>query len=158
MATKFTLEDLRARGFVTKPDGSMGRQEPGVRPVEVPSTRRELATTPKERMQALGRLAPGRMNKTEQAYADLLAQSPGVLRHDFEPLKFRLADNTFYTPDFMVQTVTGHLEIHEVKGYWTDDARVKIKVAAEKYPMFTWVAVKRGPKAKGRPWLYEYFK
>ena len=28
----------------------------------------------------------------------------------------------------------GVIECHEVKGFWTDDARVKIKIAAELYP------------------------
>jgi hypothetical protein len=27
------------------------------------------------------------------------------------------------------------IEIHEVKGHWEDDARVKIKVAASLYPL-----------------------
>jgi hypothetical protein len=42
--------------------------------------------------------------------------------------------------------------MHEVKGFWQDDARVKIKVAASIYP-FKFIAVK---KAKGG-WEREEF-
>lgn len=34
------------------------------------------------------------------------------------------------------------MECHEVKGFWTDDAKVKIKVAAEQYP-FRFIAFKK---------------
>ena len=79
----------------------------------------------------------------------------------------RLAKRTFYEPDFMVwlwPTVVvdtsedpdpypGRIEIHEVKGFWRDDARVKIKVAAEMFPMFKFIAVTR----KGWLWKREEF-
>jgi len=35
----------------------------------------------------------------------------------------------------------GALEAHEVKGRWTDDALVKIRVAAEKFP-FAFIAIR----------------
>ena len=70
-----------------------------------------------------------------------------ILWHKFEPLKLRFADNTFYTPDFAVLPAsTRVIELHEVKGFWRDDARVKIKVAASLFP-FRFIAVtlhKRG--------------
>lgn len=87
--------------------------------------------------QALGRLPTRAMNKTEQAYFAWLEgcqRSGHVLWFDFEVLKLRLADNTFYTPDFLVMAHDGVLECHEVKGFWEDDARVKIKVAASLFP------------------------
>ena len=37
------------------------------------------------------------------------------------------------------------MEMHEVKGFWQDDARVKIKVAAQMYP-FRFLAAKLKPK------------
>ena len=104
---------------------------------------------------ALGRLPVGRMNKTEMAYAAVLEglkRAGQVLWYRFEGLKLRLADNTFYTPDFAVMRDDGVMEIHEVKGFWQDDARVKIKVAAEMYP-FRFFAV----KAKRGGWEYEVF-
>jgi len=104
---------------------------------------------------ALGRLKPGKMNKTESAYAQQLElgkQLGSVQWYCFEGIKLRLADRTHYTPDFAVMPDDGVLELHEVKGFWRDDARIKIKVAAEMYP-FRFVAVKR----RGGGWEYETF-
>ena len=50
----------------------------------------------------------------------------------------------------------GILEMHEVKGFWQDDARVKIKVAASIYP-FRFVAVKARAKKHGGGWEVENF-
>lgn len=86
---------------------------------------------------ALGRLKTGVMNKTEQAYCDRLErmkQMGEVLWFKFEGVKLRLADKTFYSPDFFVMRATGELEAHEVKGFWMDDAKAKIKIAADIYP------------------------
>lgn len=92
---------------------------------------------------ALGRLPTGVMNKTEKAYAEHLAYLQTlrrVLWWMFEPIKLRLADGCFYSPDFMVMPDDCRLELHEVKGFWRDDARVKIKVAAARFP-FRFIAV-----------------
>lgn len=95
------------------------------------------------------------MNRTEKAYADLLTlklQAGEIRWFAFEPMRFKLAANTFYVPDFAVLTKDDEIEIHEVKGFWRDDARVKIKVAAELFP-FRFVAVKLDRKK----WVYEQF-
>lgn len=108
---------------------------------------------------ALGRLKTGVLNKTEQAYAAVLEsmKNAGSLRwYKFEGLKLRLADNTFYTPDFAVMADDGVIECHEVKGYWVGDARAKIKIAADLYP-FRFMAVKVKPKKAGGGWEYEQF-
>jgi hypothetical protein len=82
------------------------------------------------------------MNKTEARYAtrlDGLIACGGVHSHVFEGLKFRLADKTWYTPDFLVVLTDGRMELHEVKGgFIRDDAKVKYKVAREMFPMFGW--------------------
>lgn len=112
-----------------------------------------------KKLQALGRLKTGQMNKTEAAYAlhlELLKRAGEIQWYKFEAMKFRLADNTFYTPDFMVMARDDRFEAHEVKGFWTDDARVKIKVAAEMYPM-CFRAVKAKPKKDGGGWSEEDF-
>lgn len=70
-------------------------------------------------VQALGRLKAGQMNKTETAYAqelELRKRYGEIARYRFEGIKLRLADNTFYTPDFAVMLANGQLEMHEVKG------------------------------------------
>lgn len=111
------------------------------------------------RIMALGRLKTGAMNKTEAAYGEMLEglkATGDVIWYRFEGLKLRLADNTFYTPDWAVMRADGSMECHEVKGHWTDDARVKIKVAAEMYP-FRFVAAKKIAAKAGAGWLLEEF-
>lgn len=113
----------------------------------------------KSSMQALGRLKVGAMNKTEMAYAATLDQRKvigQVVWYKFEGLKFRLADNTFYTPDFAVMLAGGELEAHEVKGFWQDDARAKIKIAADMYPL-KFVAIQARTKKEGGGWKVEEF-
>ncbi|MFM7945056.1 DUF1064 domain-containing protein [Hafnia paralvei] len=113
----------------------------------------------KRSLQALGRLKTGQMNKTESEYCQLMElrkRTGEIVWYRFEGVKLRLADNTFYTPDFAVMLSTGEMEMHEVKGFWTDDARVKIKVAAEQYP-FRFIAVKPKAKKAGGGWEVEEF-
>lgn len=104
------------------------------------------------------RVAPkrdGSMNRLEAQYADTLEvqrQMGLLVRFDFEPEKLRLANRTFYTPDFRVIRSDGTVEFHEVKGFWEDDARVKIKVAAEQHP-YRFVAIQR----KKNEWIEEDF-
>ena len=108
---------------------------------------------------ALGRLKTGERNKTEAAYEAVLAaeKHAGEIQwFAFEGLKLRLADNTFYTPDFFVLKKNGELEVHEVKGFWSDDARVKIKVAAAMFPM-RFIAVTSRSKKNGGGWAVEEF-
>lgn len=104
---------------------------------------------------ALGRLPAGHMNKTEAAYSqylELRKRAGEILWFAFEGLKLRLADKTFYTPDFAAMAADGVIELHEVKGYWEDDARVKIKVAAAQFP-FRFIAVTKS----GSAWKEETF-
>ncbi len=89
---------------------------------------------------------PGKMNRTEAAYAQTLNMriKAGEVTHwEFEAIKFRLADKCFYTPDFAVFRSDGEVEIHEVKGHWEDDARVKIKCFADRYPFRTFAIQKK---------------
>lgn len=109
---------------------------------------------------ALGRLKTGERNKTEAAYETELRNRQllgEVLWFRFEGVKLRLADNTFYTPDFAVMLASGQLEMHEVKGHWMDDARAKIKIAAEMYP-FRFIAASKRAKKDGAGWALEVFE
>ena len=108
---------------------------------------------------ALGRLPAGNMNKTETAYSHRLEaqkRAGEILLWQFEALKLKLADLTYYTPDFLVVSKDGVVELHEVKGFWRDDARVKIKVAASQFP-FRFLAVKKQSKKAGGGWDVEKF-
>lgn len=95
------------------------------------------------RLRARGRQPrqPGGMNKSEAWFLDWLRADPENMVIRYEPIKLRLADRTYYTPDFLVIRGDGAVVFHEVKGgFWEDDARVKIKVAAETYPEFVFRA------------------
>jgi hypothetical protein len=77
------------------------------------------------------------MNKTEQARAiDLEAMKRNgiIVAWWFEKWTFKLADDLRYTPDFVIQKPSGQLEVEEVKGFWRDDARAKVKMFAALYP------------------------
>lgn len=109
-------------------------------------------------MYALGRLKSGQMNNTElnyEAYLKSLMCSGEILWYKFEGIRFRLADNTMYNPDFAVMNADGQISIHEVKGFAMDDSMVKIKVAAEMYP-FEFFLVRSKPKKLGGGWDIKY--
>lgn len=100
-----------------------------------------------------GRLkGPNKLETAYMAHLEMRRCAGEIIEYSFETIKLRLAFNTFYEPDFFVLTAQGDFEIHEVKGVWEDDARVKIKVAAEKFP-FRFIAV---TQEKGQ-WVYEKF-
>lgn len=123
-------------------------------------TTRLVATRPRARGRLIGH-RPGRMNGLEAEYARLL--DARVARGElagwqFEAVKLYLADNTWYTPDFFVLLADGGIEFHETKGRWEEDARVKFKVAAERFYWARFVAVTRRPRKAGGGWNEERMK
>lgn len=102
---------------------------------------------------------PGVMNQTEAEYGALLDLRTGhddVAWFAFECITLKLAADTRYTPDFLVMRHDGTLECHEIKGHWEDDALVKIKVAAEKFP-FRFISAQKLPKKYGGGWKVREF-
>jgi len=86
-----------------------------------------------------------RMNRTEARYSgylELLRVAGAIRWWGYESIKLRLANRTYYTPDFTVIRADGHIEFHEVKGFLREDANVKFKVAAEQFP-FEFLMVRR---------------
>lgn len=80
----------------------------------------------------------GRMNKTEDRFhrevlLPLLYGGQAV-QVVFESVKFKIGHNCWYTPDFRVTRSDGEVVFYEVKGFWRDDALVKIRAAAEHNP------------------------
>ncbi|OPY82482.1 MAG: hypothetical protein A4E65_00782 [Syntrophorhabdus sp. PtaU1.Bin153] len=111
---------------------------------------------------------PGSMGSLEKQYAAEVLKprkiTGEIVDYRFEAIKLRLAPNTFYTPDFVV-TFEDRIELHETKGYWEDDARAKIKIAAAMFPEFVFIGVehkkrKEEKKIRGakKYWFYEEFK
>ena len=86
----------------------------------------------------------GEMNKTEQRYAEELAllQRTGEVKWwGFEAITLKLAEDTRYTPDFFVVWASGRMEFVETKGFFRDDALVKVKVAANMFPFFAFTVL-----------------
>lgn len=87
----------------------------------------------------------GSMNKLESAFSIVLEarkRAGQIARWDFQPEKLRLANRTFYEPDFRVVQNDGEIVFYETKGFMEDDAAVKLKVAAEMHP-YRFVLVKK---------------
>ncbi|AEJ01248.1 hypothetical protein Nit79A3_1416 [Nitrosomonas sp. Is79A3] len=133
---------------------------PGIKSVPAVIKNGSAGSESMRNLQALGRMKTGKMNKTEIAYSqhlEALKSCGEIVWWKFEAIKLRLADSTFYTVDFFVMKASGELEAHEVKGYWMDDARVKIKVAAGLYP-FRFIAVQKKSNKQGGGWKIEVFE
>lgn len=95
-------------------------------------------------------------SKLESEYAQVLEirrLGGDIQWWKYEPIKLRLADGAWYTPDFMYLDSGGQIHIHETKGFWREAAKVRIKVAASLYPLFRFTAVMR---VKGH-WEHEGF-
>jgi len=113
-----------------------------------------LGKSPVRRLQSLGRLAPGTMNKTEAKYAahlDRLKLAGDVLWYGFEAMTFKLAHDCRLTPDFIILRPDMSLAAHDVKGspaIVSDDAKVKMRVAANLMPLPFFYAFPR----KGGGW------
>jgi hypothetical protein len=134
------------------------------KPVSTPAAKAPPApakpASTKAGLYALGRLKTGEMNPLEAKYAKYLEAervAGRVLWFRFEGVKLRLADNTFLTPDFAVLAADGRLELRDVKGakaVYQDDAKVKMRVAADAYPLVFKVIFPR-PKKDGGGWIEE---
>jgi hypothetical protein len=109
----------------------------------------------------------GKMNKLEGKYAahlELRKTAGEISDWRFEPMKLRLAPSTFFDIDFLVRfdflledgREVAFVELHELKGHWEDDARVKMKVAATMFPLWTFRGVQWDKTAKD--WKFEEFK
>lgn len=99
----------------------------------------------------------GEMNTLEADYAaqlELEKRAGAITEYWFEPFNLRLAKDTFYRADFLVMLADGTLEIRETKGFMREDALIKLKIVAEKYP-FRVLVVYRRLKKEGGGWRYE---
>lgn len=82
---------------------------------------------------------PGKMNRWESEYAKFLCNcmfSEEIAGFKFEAFRLSLGGGVQYIPDFFVLENDESFSVHEVKGFWRDDARVKFKIAADRYPQF----------------------
>lgn len=97
---------------------------------------------------------PGVMNSTEAKYAAILEarlQAGEVLAYAFESVKVRIAPRSWWTPDFAVWLRDGSVEFVDVKGGRPEEQaqRVKIKVAADRYPLWRFVVARKRRRQEG---------
>lgn len=98
-----------------------------------------------------------KLNKTERAYLGYIETLKKVGQFQWigvQSTTFKLADDCRYTPDFITLELDGKVTAREVKGFFRDDAKVKIKVAARMFPWVQFVLVR---KIKGG-WHHEPVK
>ena len=94
--------------------------------------------------------APRGMNPTEARYADrleILRRAGEIVSWKFEAIRLRLANGAWFKPDFLVVARNEDKgcdihQIHEVKGFWREAARVRIKVAADLFKEYDFIVVK----------------
>jgi hypothetical protein len=88
------------------------------------------------------------MNGTETAYASILELrklAGDITDYGYERMSLKLGDDCRLTMDFDVHLPDGEVQFHEVKANsrgkprMEDDARVKLKVAADTYPFRIYV-------------------
>jgi len=102
----------------------------------------------------------GKMNPLEQRfYTEYLLprlEIGEIEEVTFEGVTFRIAEKCTYTPDFMV-VYQDCIRVIEVKGFLEEDALVKWKGAAERFPYFQFSMVFWDSKKKEWKWR-EYDK
>lgn len=123
----------------------------------------------KAELRARGRVRQraGQMNRTEKAFSDELRrmQAAGeILWWQWDCVTLRLADRTHYRPDFAVLYADGMLRLVDTKGttkksgeykpFCEEDAKMKIKVVAEQFPIVFAIAY-RLPLKSGGGWKVE---
>lgn len=139
-----TTAELRSMGFSVKD----GKAVPIAQGHASPSIRTEAATPAQRR---------GNMNKLESSFAALLdsqVASGEIKCHSFEVFKVRIASaakGAWYTPDFCVVGIGGEITFYEVKGFWREAARLRVKVAADRTPWARFVVATR----KRGEWNFE---
>lgn len=108
---------------------------------------------------------PRYRSKWEAQFHEVLKARFACVEH--EPLRLKLGRRAYYKPDFLVvggfnmvnenrQPV--NMIFYEVKGQWREAARVRIKVAASKYPWAKFIAVVKQKKKDGGGWKEEVFQ
>ncbi len=83
-------------------------------------------------------------SKAEARYADILDNQKrrNIIRDwSYEGVTLKLADGVRYTPDFLVTENDGRMTLIEIKGHMREAARVRLKVAVDRYPGFGWYLI-----------------
>lgn len=95
------------------------------------------------------------LNKTEAGFLEYLLATKPNCNPRREGTGFRTGNGSVYWPDFVTGAGPEHLEAYEVKGYMEDDAAVKLKSAASRFPEVTFFLVTKRRKSAGGGWIIE---
>ena len=140
--TPEAFEQLQAKNRAAR-----AKNPPKPKPTPAAAGAPTPAPTGVKAWQALGRLPEGQLNKTEQAFAQLLDQwkrEGKVQWWKAHPFSIKLAKNTHYRLDFLALMGDGLVTMFEVKGTYTSEkGQAKIKLAAEALPIFRMVKAER---------------
>jgi len=79
------------------------------------------------------------LNKTERRYLDILRERFPNRPIMIQSITLRVAHNTKYTPDFAYSYGAALMFVEVKGGFVRDDAIVKLKTAANKFPQFTFI-------------------
>lgn len=103
------------------------------------------------------------LNKTEQAFFEFLQRGNPHRIHLAQSITLKIANGCRYTPDFITVCDCGsgtempehpqvsQIRAYETKGFFRDDAAVKLKVAATAYP---WIKFHLVTRKKGE-WIIQ---
>lgn len=101
----------------------------------------------------------GEMNRNEQRWADALTSDENVYQWWYEPFSLRLShpetgQPATLTPDFLVLLLDGTTYVDDVKSGGMDDKAsiVRMKTAAELFPLWRFRLVKPRRKKDGGGW------
>ena len=89
-----------------------------------------------------------KLNGLERAWLAVLREA-GYPYIGIQSVTLKLADGCRYTPDFFTRSTCGSFTAWETKGFFRDDAKVKIKVAARLFTFFRFLVVTRRKKRDG---------
>lgn len=87
-----------------------------------------------------------RLNKLERAWLAEMRIRFNGMPIGIQDITLKLAFDCRFTADFSIWTTNG-LTLFETKGFFRDDAKVKLQVAARMFPAITFILVQR---IKGR--------
>lgn len=124
--TTLTRQDLAAMGMEVQNGKAVRRITP--------------AATALAELRAADRFR-SKWDRERNDYLETMMFARRLRRFRYEPMRLRLADGSWYKPDFLVEHNDGRLELEEVKGYRREAAIVRFKVARELYPMFTFTMI-----------------
>lgn len=156
MMHHFSYDDFVRLGIADKWPDDMPKN--GSKPIPHATSIATTSEKPTSRFKA-PKLNDAGQNKTEALFDRVLFEQRELYRNDagglvidyaFEPFNLRLAGRCHLRIDFGVWLAPhNQLVVIDVKGFMEEDAAVKLKTAAEKFPRLPFYVVYRGRKNKG---------